>query len=83
LLKGCTMFREYPEIMTVKHLAKALGIGKNTAYTLVHSGVIGSKRIGRKIIIPKSCVIDYVQSARYNADDRDSRQSNCQERSKT
>ena len=77
------MFHEYPEIMTVKQLAEALGVGRNTAYELIHSRVIGSKRIGRKIIIPKSCVIDYVQSARYIADDRDSRQSNCQERSKT
>ena len=77
------MFSGYPDIMSVEQLAEALGIGKNSAYSLVNNGQIGCKRIGRRILIPKSCVIDYVQSARYNADDRDSRQSNCQERSKT
>jgi len=60
------MFNEYPDIMTVEQLAKALNIGKNSAYALVNSRTIGSKRIGRKIIVPKSCVIDYVQSARYS-----------------
>lgn len=59
------MFNEYPDIMTVEQVAAALHIGKNTAYNLVNSHQIGSKRIGRKIIIPKSCLIDYAQSARY------------------
>ena len=59
------MFNEYPDVMNVEQLAKALGIGKNSAYELIHSREIGSKRIGRKILVPKSCVIDYVQSARY------------------
>ena len=60
------MFSNYPDVMTVEQLAEALGIGKNSAYALIKSREIGSKRIGRKIIIPKSCVIDYLQSARYN-----------------
>ena len=59
------MFNSFPEIMSVKQVAQALGIGKNAAYELINSRVIGSHRIGRKIIVPKSCVIDYVQSARY------------------
>jgi len=59
------MFNEYPDIMSVEQLSKALGIGKNSAYELIRSRAIGCKRIGRKIIIPKSCVIDFVQSARY------------------
>ena len=59
------MFNEYPDVMNVEQLAKALGIGRNSAYELIRSREIGSKRIGRKILVPKSCVIDYVQSARY------------------
>ncbi len=59
------MFNDYPDVMSVEQLAKALGIGKNSAYELIRSREIGSKRIGRKILVPKSCVIDYVQSARY------------------
>lgn len=59
------MFSEYSDIMSVEQLAKALGIGKNSAYELVRSRAIGCKRIGRKIIVPKACVIDFVRSARY------------------
>lgn len=59
------MFNEYPDILTPANVAKALGIGKNTAYKLIEEHTIGSRRIGRKIIIPKVCLIDYAQSARY------------------
>ncbi len=60
------MFNEYPDVLTVEQTATALGIGKNKAYELLKDRVIGSKRIGRKIIIPKCCLIDYIQSSRYN-----------------
>ncbi|NCB74965.1 MAG: DNA-binding protein [Clostridia bacterium] len=60
------MFNEYPDVLTVEKLAEALGIGKNKAYELINNRVIGSKRIGRKIVIPKCCLIDYLQSSRYN-----------------
>ena len=59
------MFSKYPDILTVEQLAEALGIGLNKAYELIRQHVIGSKRIGRRIIIPKSCLIDYIESARY------------------
>ena len=60
------MLNNYPDVMTVEQLAEVLGIGKNSAYALIKSHEVGSRRIGRKIIIPKSCVIDYLQSARHN-----------------
>ena len=60
------MFNKYPDILTVQQVAQALGIGKNKAYELVNNRVIGSKRIGRRILVPKCCLIDYVQSASYN-----------------
>ena len=60
------MLREYDDIMTVRDLARALGIGINAAYKLIDKGVIGCKRVGRSIRIPKICVIDYINSARYS-----------------
>lgn len=63
------MFKEYPDILTVHQLAQALDIGINNAYQLIHSNAIGYKRIGRKIIIPKVCLVDYVNSARYTVND--------------
>ncbi|MCI9424542.1 MAG: helix-turn-helix domain-containing protein [Flavonifractor sp.] len=60
------MFKEYSDILTVGQVAQALHISKNSAYRLIHSNAIGYKRIGRKIIVPKRCLIDYALSARYN-----------------
>lgn len=60
------MFNSFPDILTVMQVAEALGIGKNKAYALINDRVIGSKRIGRKILIPKCCLIDYIQSSVYN-----------------
>ena len=59
------VFKEYPDILTVKQVAHALHISENSAYRLVNSKAIGCKRIGRKIIVPKPCLIDYALSARY------------------
>jgi hypothetical protein len=60
------MLNKYPDVLTVKQLSEALGIGINKAYELVNLRIIGSKRIGRRIIVPKTCLIDYLQSSRYN-----------------
>ena len=60
------MFNQYPDVLTVEQLAEALGIGKNKAYELVKQRVIGSVRVGRRILVPKKCLIDYLDAARYN-----------------
>ena len=59
------MLNNYPDVLTVKQLAEVLNIGHNAAYQLVKRQEIGVKRIGRAIRIPKSCVIMYLNSARY------------------
>lgn len=59
------MLHAYPDVLTVRQLAQILGIGQNAAYQLVSSGSIGYKRIGKNIRIPKVCVVDYLNSARY------------------
>ena len=60
------MFKEYPDILTIPQVAKALGIGKKAAYTLVNNHESGCKRIGRIIKVPKFCLEDYIRSARNN-----------------
>jgi len=64
------MFENYPDIMTVKQLAQALGIGLNSAYELVNTNEIGSRKVGRKILIPKTCVIDFIETARYTTNEK-------------
>jgi len=59
------MFNSYPDVLTVPQMATALGIGLNKAYEMLRDGFIGHKRIGKRYIIPKQCVVDYLQSSRY------------------
>ena len=41
-----------PLTLTVEQAAKILGIGRSTAYELVHTGAIPSLRLGRRIVVP-------------------------------
>lgn len=61
------MFKDYPDVLNVKQLCEILHIGKNSAYELLSSGEIKSRKIGRKYLIPKICVIDFINSARYTS----------------
>jgi excisionase family DNA binding protein len=60
------MLNNYPPVLNVSQVAEILGIGVNKAYELVNLRIIGSKRVGRRILIPKTCLIDYLESSRYN-----------------
>lgn len=60
------MLGKYPDVLTVEQVAQILGIGKNSAYKLINENMIGHKKIGRKLLIPKICMIDYLESARYS-----------------
>ena len=58
--------KDYPDVLTVLQLAQVLGIGKNAAYALVRAGTVGRLKVGRKYLVPKRCVIDFLNSPRYN-----------------
>lgn len=60
------MLSEYPDVLTPRLTAQILGIGMNKMYELLGENIIRHLRIGRKIIIPKICLIDYLESVRYN-----------------
>ncbi len=53
-------FDDLPLTLRVEDLMPILGIGRNTAYELVRCGRIRSIRIGRKIRIPKSEVLAFL-----------------------
>lgn len=58
------MFNEYPDVLSVRQAADALSVCEASVYRLVKDRGIGSCRVGRKILIPKICLIDYLNSAR-------------------
>jgi len=54
------MFKEYPDIVSVKQFSEMLQIGIVLAYKLVKSGKIKSRKIGRDYKIQKSAVIAFL-----------------------
>ena len=48
----------HPLTLTVEQAAKVLGIGRSTAYELVHTGAIPSLRLGRRIVVPAAKLAD-------------------------
>ncbi len=51
--------------MTVPQVAQALSICENSVYRLIRDKALGCCRVGRKILVPKVCLVDYITSARY------------------
>ena len=55
-------FQDYADVVTIPELAKMLRVGRNVAYDLVNNGQVKSVKVGSQIRIPKSSIIDFVNS---------------------
>lgn len=49
---------DHPLTVTVEEAAKLLGIGRSTAYELIHTGDIPSLRLGRRLVVPVAQIAD-------------------------
>lgn len=58
------MFDSFNDVLTVDDLCKALSLSKNSVYSLLKSGAIKSIRIGKKYLVPKLYLIDFISSNR-------------------
>ena len=54
------MFSNYPDVVSVQDVQAMLHIGRNAAYGLLKSGAIATIRVGKRYIIPKASVIDFL-----------------------
>ena len=54
------LFKNYPDVVSVEQLSEMLHIGQVLAYRLVRNGEINSRKVGRKYIITKQNVIDFI-----------------------
>lgn len=54
------MFGEYPDCVTVNDIKDMLHIGRTKVYDLLREGKIESVKVGQKYIVPKQCVIDFI-----------------------
>ena len=58
-----TYFSTYPDVITIDDVQKMLKIGRNVAYGLLRDGRIKTIKVGKKYIIPKKSVIDFLNTA--------------------
>lgn len=63
-MKVQELFSDYPDVVDINDLTKMLHIGKNKAYELINTNTIQSIKIGRKHIIPKFRVIEFLQNVK-------------------
>jgi excisionase family DNA binding protein len=58
--KYFSMFKNEPDVLTVPDVVRLLKLGKNTVYKLINDGTISSIKMGKKIIIPKVCLVEFL-----------------------
>jgi excisionase family DNA binding protein len=63
--KGRAALNDCRDVLTVMEMAGVLRIGKNAAYALVRDGTVPSVRVGRKYLVPKNCMFDFLKAAPY------------------
>ncbi len=61
------LLKNYGDVMIVEEVCEVLKLGKNKVYELLQKSEISSRRIGRKYLIPKKSVIDFLESVRYTS----------------
>lgn len=61
-MQETSMFAEYGDIVTVDEVMKMLHIGRTAVYSLLQDGSIRTVKVGRKYIIPKQSVTNFVNS---------------------
>lgn len=55
------MFPDYPDVVNVEQLGQMLGgVSTKTVYRLLRSGEIKSKYVGKRYLIPKLYVMEYL-----------------------
>ena len=58
LMEG--VFDSYPDVVSVEEIRQMLRIGKNAVYTLLKDGEIKSIKVGKRYIVPKKYVTEFL-----------------------
>lgn len=54
------MFDSYPDVVSVEEIQQMLRIGKNAVYQLLKDGTIKSIKAGKRYVVPKKYIIDFL-----------------------
>lgn len=55
------MLKEYPDLMDINQMSKALGVSTKTGYKLIREGKITAMKVGRTYRIPKIHLLTYLK----------------------
>ncbi len=55
------VLREYPDVMDIEQMSRALGISTKTGYGLIRSGAVTALKVGRAWRIPKVHLLTYLK----------------------
>lgn len=58
--KTTDLFNSYPDVVSVEDIQQMLRIGKNKVYNLLKNNSIKSIKVGKRYIVPKKYVIDFL-----------------------
>ena len=56
-----SILKEYPDILTVEEMSKALGVSTKTGYKLIRENKIECIKVGRSYRIPKAHLLSYMR----------------------
>ena len=56
-----SVLKEYPDILTVEEMSRALGVSTKTGYKLVRENRIEYLKVGRSYRIPKAHLLSYLR----------------------
>ena len=59
--KYTKQLNEYGDIMTVPEICEVLHVGQIKVYELLRSKVIKSVRVGRKYIVPRKALAEFIE----------------------
>ena len=56
-----SVLKDYPDVLTVEEMSRALGISTKTGYKLIRENKIESLKVGRSYRIPKAQLLSYMR----------------------
>ena len=56
-----TIFKDYPEIMSVEETSAALGVSTKTVYKMLKNGTIQNMKVGRSYRVPKVHLLSFLK----------------------
>lgn len=56
-----SVLKDYPDVLTVEKMSRALGISTKTGYRLIRENKIESLKVGRSYRIPKAHLLLYMR----------------------